>query len=111
MFDERGVCDEHGQGIQKFRPSHVMTVGKDGKPKKKYVRQPYFVCDVGLGGKKLKQTQLHFFKLTAGRVDMGGRADDNSNGVGGPEFCTSKEGQTGSCGRVAGSRNEKGFVQ
>ena len=111
MYDERGVCDEHGQGIQKFRPSHVMTVGKDGKPKKKYVRQPYFVCDVGLGGKKLKQTQLHFFKLTAGRVDMGGRADDNSNGVGGPEFCTSKEGQTGSCGRVAGSRDEKGFVQ
>ena len=37
--------------------------------------------------------------------------DDNSNGVGGPEFCTSTEGQTGSCGRVAGSRDEKGFVQ
>ena len=110
-YDERGWCNEHGQGIQKYKGTHVMAIGKDGKRIKKYARQPYYVCDVSLGGKKLKQSKINFLKLTAGSVDKGGRADDNSKGVGGQDFCTSTEGQTRGCGRVAGSMQEKGTVQ
>ena len=48
-----------------------LIAGEDGVTKKRYVRRPYFVCDLDpVGNKKLKQSRLSCTQMTGGRAQM-----------------------------------------
>ena len=88
--------------MKKFRPGHEMTVGPDGGLQKKYVRKPYWECDLDLmGNKKLKQPTLNF-KMMTQNDRRGGDDGPVTQGGGNCDLSTSKVGQNMKCVRVAG---------
>ena len=95
-YDDKGFCHLHGQGVEKYHGGHTLVRGANGKLKKKYSRQYYYVCDLDVGGeKKLKQTQLSFTKVISqeDRKSRRGEGRDDDNDCNDIPLLTSKAGQ------------------
>ena len=56
-----------------------MVIGKDGKRTIRKGKKYFFVCDTGLGSKKLKQTMLSFFNTTPVSGDNSPSVADNNS--------------------------------
>ena len=67
--DKDGVCSIHGPGaVWKHKPGKkTTTIGPDGRTKYKMTKEYFWLCDVGEGGKRLKQTKLSFGTPDASR--------------------------------------------
>ena len=80
-----------------------MRRGVNGKLAKKYVRKPYYECDLNPeGGGKLTQTKLPFYKKTPDdrKLRRGGADDNFTRGL---DIATPSVGQIFGC---ADDRNE-----
>ena len=101
-----GRCLVHGKkAVRKFRPRWVTTIGPGGEVSRKYRKQYYWQCDVGLSRvHTMKQTKLSFSRVTPARV-QGARDTD---GAGGVQFSSTTAGQIGTGGCVQARNDELG---
>ena len=62
VHDKDGVCSIHGPGaVRKHKPGKKVTIlGPDGRPTFKMTKKYFYTCDVGEGGRRLKQTRISF---------------------------------------------------
>ena len=68
MSSPGGVCAVHGAGaVLKWQPIKTTKKGEGADTMKGGDRKYFYVCDLTLSEKKLKQTRLSFQKTTPGR--------------------------------------------
>ena len=66
-YTKGGICSQHGPGAKrKWRPVSRGDGGVWDKNNKRY----YYVCDLSMSARKLKQTKLSFEPVTSPRVGM-----------------------------------------
>ena len=114
VYDDKGVCQSHGQGVERFRGGYEIVKGKNGKLMKRYKRTQYFVCDLDMGwSKKLRQTKLSFNNVMTqddrGRMRRGGRDDDKLETD--IPLTSSKVGQDPSCVQCVDSKHDREEVE
>ena len=72
-YTRGGICSIHGPGAKrKWRP-----VRGEGGAWDKTTKKHYYVCDLSMSARKLKQTKLLFEPVSSPRVEMNRNRGEN----------------------------------